>query len=513
MDKPQRPCVYALYIPGGGVFGLMPALMLEYLNSLTDIPTAKAFPVKEAVSTGAIIVTGLDIPDEKGNPKYTESQAVDMFIKSAPEFFPSMPGRAKRLAIFNTLSHIQRRMDPLHSSKLLITGVIRQIYDIKRISKTSEQPLSDEDIAVLNDIKKRVRKRWITGRDIRFVSKQTKRISEGTTNKDIQDRLKIINDYTVNRHTNSGLKGLFNRACFCAVSTVRQMNSHDIHFDPSIPQQTFRNYFGEVRISDLISSVYISTYNLRDEEKMTFYSRKKDLFNFAADAPRTQSHLMPKAWDAVMASISSQLAFPAHKMESGHLTEDWAPIHNPQKSIDHIIENLPENVDFKLVIMGTGDNKTPYYDDHGTIGNLLGGRTLSDMTKYTNSDFKRKLIKRFGADCVIEFNPRLAPRTMEEHASFPDKDMTNASAEQLERITRRTKDYMAKEDTNAQFKKLAIDIVENMHRLGQVSFEHVQQTRERCGLARVANDNEFSPAGIGRWIKGLVANPPKFSLF
>lgn len=517
MDNPKKPCVYALYIPGGGVFGLIPALMLEYLNHLTGIPTYKAFPVQEAVSTGAIIVAGLNTPDKDGNPKYTETQVVQKFRENAPRFFPDMPGRTKRLAIFNSLSHIQRRIDPLTNNRLLITGVLRRIIEIKKISNAIEKPLSAKDIEILENIRNKIRKRWISKSDIRYISRQTKNISDNTSCQDIKDRLKEINDFSVNRAPHNGLKSIFHRASFYAVSCARERHKNNIHYNPEIPKTTFQEYFGENNtIADLLASVYISTYDVRNEEKVTFYSRKRNVLDFSNDAERSQSRLMPKTWDAVMASISSQLAFPAHRMEGGQLTEDWAPIHNPQKSIDHVVDNLPEGYDFKLVIMGTGDNKTPYYDDHGTIGNLLQGRTLRDMLKYTNSDFRKKLLKRFGPDSVIEFNPRMAPRTIEEHNEFPNKDMTDASTEQLNRIHKLTDNFMLKADVNAQFKKLAMDIVENMYLLKQVDFEHVQAARERCGLQRIANDNyhPITPSrGLSSWLKGLVAHTPKLSIF
>lgn len=507
MHHPKRPCVYALYVPGGGVYGLMPLVMLERLNQLTGIPTANIFPVQEGVSTGAIVIAGLNIPDAQGNPKYTEEQAIDKFIENASEFFPPMPGRGRRLAVFNTLSRMRKNMDPRETSKFLIIGAIRSAAKIKQLAKTAgtgAQNLDDDDLGILNEIKDRSKKRWISWSDIRFISKQTKILSDKTDIDEIKDELKHINDFAVNRRTHGGLKGVFHRACFYGVNCLRNAHSHNIHFDPEIPKRAFQEHFGDATIADLISSVYISTYDYRNEEKLTFYSRKRNPFDTSPDAPRSNSRLMPKTWDAVMASISSGLAYPAHRMENGLPTEDWAPIHNPQKSVDTTIDNLPEDVDFKLVIMGTGDNKIPYRADHGIIGHLQEGRTLRDMHKYTNSDFRKKLLKRFGPDSIIEFNPRLAPRTMEEHKNFPTKDILDASHEQMERIIARTREYLAKEDTDRQLKTLAVDLVENMHMTGQVTREHVNAVRRRCGMEPIANDNAQTAQGFSKWFRNIV---------
>jgi len=517
MDDPKKPCVYALYIPGGGVFGLIPAMMLEHLHNLTGLPTYKAFPVQEAVSTGAIIVAGLTTPNEQGDDaQYTEKDLVQNIKNDAPHFFPPMPGRARRLAIFNSLSHIQRKIDPLTNSRFLIRGVFQRILEIKKISQSLDNPLSSEDIAFLDGIREKIRKRWISKADIRFIARHTKLISSHTPCEDIKTRLKEINEFAVNRVTHNGLSSLFHRAGFRAINYIREQHKDNIHYNPETLKAAFKGYFGENNtISDLLASVYISTYDVQNEDKMTFYSHKKNILDFSNAAKRIQSRIMPKTWDAVMASISSQLAFPAHRMETGHLTEDWAPIHTPQKSIDHVIDNLPKGYDFKLVIMGTGDNKIPYHDDNGTIGNLLEGRTLRDLFKYTNSDFHKKIISRFGSNSIIEFNPRRTPRTIEEYNSFPNDDMTDASDEQINRIMKLTNDYISRGDMSAKFKELAMDIVDNMYRLGQIDFEHAQKTRERCGLPRIANDNhqwKNRALSWGRHLKKMVAHSPRLGM-
>ncbi len=71
--------VTVLSIDGGGIRGLIPALVLEHLESRLGKPLSACFDVMVGTSAGGIIVLFLNVPDEHKKPRYTAKEIVQIY--------------------------------------------------------------------------------------------------------------------------------------------------------------------------------------------------------------------------------------------------------------------------------------------------------------------------------------------------------------------------------------------------------------------------------------------------
>ncbi len=77
-----------LAIDGGGVRGLIPAMLLEELERRTGKRSAELFDYVVGTSTGGIIALALVCPGADGRAAYPASSIVSFFNERAPLIFP-----------------------------------------------------------------------------------------------------------------------------------------------------------------------------------------------------------------------------------------------------------------------------------------------------------------------------------------------------------------------------------------------------------------------------------------
>lgn len=87
-----------LSIDGGGIRGLIPALVLTELESITGKPCSDMFDLIAGTSTGGIIALGLTMPDDYGKPKYAASDLAKIYTEHGKDIFKSSPWRRIRTA-------------------------------------------------------------------------------------------------------------------------------------------------------------------------------------------------------------------------------------------------------------------------------------------------------------------------------------------------------------------------------------------------------------------------------
>ncbi|KAI9291832.1 FabD/lysophospholipase-like protein, partial [Neoconidiobolus thromboides FSU 785] len=83
--KPLR----ILSIDGGGVRGIIPTMVLNYIEKKTKKPISSLFDIITGTSTGALLGVVLNIPNEKGSkvPKYNTDDALNLYMKECPALF------------------------------------------------------------------------------------------------------------------------------------------------------------------------------------------------------------------------------------------------------------------------------------------------------------------------------------------------------------------------------------------------------------------------------------------
>ncbi|MBZ5607151.1 MAG: patatin-like phospholipase family protein [Acidobacteriia bacterium] len=76
-----------LAIDGGGIRGIIPALLLAELERRTGQPIARLFDLVAGTSTGGILALGLTIPKTPAAPLYRAQQFVEMYAREGPRIF------------------------------------------------------------------------------------------------------------------------------------------------------------------------------------------------------------------------------------------------------------------------------------------------------------------------------------------------------------------------------------------------------------------------------------------
>jgi uncharacterized protein len=112
-----------LSIDGGGIRGLIPGTVLAAIEKSTQKPIAKLFDVIAGTSTGGILACGLSAPGDGGNPRFSASTLVDMYVQEGARIFPQ---------------HIFERITELLGEKYPATGIENVLHKYVGESRLSE---------------------------------------------------------------------------------------------------------------------------------------------------------------------------------------------------------------------------------------------------------------------------------------------------------------------------------------------------------------------------------------
>ena len=79
--------IRVLSIDGGGIRGIIPAMMLQDLEARTGKATADLFDLVAGTSTGGVLAMGLTMAGVDGRPKYSASDLVRLYSEHGGEIF------------------------------------------------------------------------------------------------------------------------------------------------------------------------------------------------------------------------------------------------------------------------------------------------------------------------------------------------------------------------------------------------------------------------------------------
>nr|XP_027095218.1 patatin-like protein 2 isoform X2 [Coffea arabica] len=155
---PMQPPTYGnlitiLSIDGGGIRGLIPAVILEYLESQLqeldgeDARLADYFDVIAGTSTGGLITSMLAAPDENKRPLFAAKDIKPFYLENGPKIFPQKWGRlASVRSALNALFGPKYDGQYLHQvvrEKLgeirlheTLTNIVVPTFDIKNLQPT-----------------------------------------------------------------------------------------------------------------------------------------------------------------------------------------------------------------------------------------------------------------------------------------------------------------------------------------------------------------------------------------
>ena len=86
--------VKILSIDGGGIRGIIPAVVLAEIERRTNRPIASLFDLIAGTSTGGILALGLTVPKNHGGPLYSADQLVNLYQEDGSRIFSRSPLRA-----------------------------------------------------------------------------------------------------------------------------------------------------------------------------------------------------------------------------------------------------------------------------------------------------------------------------------------------------------------------------------------------------------------------------------
>ncbi|CAN1343691.1 Patatin-like protein 1 [Linum perenne] len=163
--------VTVLSIDGGGVRGIIPGVVLAYLESKLqeldgeEVRIADYFDVMSGTSTGGLIATMLAAPNESKRPLFAAKELVPFYIKHSPKIFPQTGG------VFRGIVNLWKaltgpRYDGKYLRKLIrttlgdsklhqaVTNMAIPTFDIKKLQpvifssyQVEKQPTLDAQLA------------------------------------------------------------------------------------------------------------------------------------------------------------------------------------------------------------------------------------------------------------------------------------------------------------------------------------------------------------------------------
>ena len=115
-----------LSISGGGIRGLIPAIILKEIEHRTDKSISDMFDLISGNSTGGIIACLLSVPDQNQNPKYSAESVVKMYEEFGKEIFSR--------TFFRKIFSIDGLISPKYSEKPL-EKLLKQYFQNIRLEK------------------------------------------------------------------------------------------------------------------------------------------------------------------------------------------------------------------------------------------------------------------------------------------------------------------------------------------------------------------------------------------
>lgn len=116
-----------LSISGGGIRGIIPAMILAYIEKSAKKPIATCFDLIAGTSTGGIIAALLSTPDKSNKPKYSAESIVGMYKDFGKEVF--------KRSLFRKIGTLDGLISTKYSSKP-IKDLLIKYFDQTKLSDT-----------------------------------------------------------------------------------------------------------------------------------------------------------------------------------------------------------------------------------------------------------------------------------------------------------------------------------------------------------------------------------------
>ncbi|MDG7056544.1 MAG: patatin-like phospholipase family protein [Wolbachia endosymbiont of Penenirmus auritus] len=102
---------HILSVDGGGIRGIIPAIILAEIEKKAKKPIAEIFDLMAGTSTGGIVVAGLCKKDDQGKPQYSANDLVELYQEYGPYIFKSSFFRRSILSWFNCAQYPYKNIE------------------------------------------------------------------------------------------------------------------------------------------------------------------------------------------------------------------------------------------------------------------------------------------------------------------------------------------------------------------------------------------------------------------
>lgn len=113
--------IKVLSIDGGGIRGIIPAMVLAEIEDRTAKPICELFDLIAGTSTGGILALGLTKPDSNGKPEHTAANLARLYEKEGKKIFPQ--------SIFSSIRSLKDEKYPSEG----IESVLEQYFGETRL--------------------------------------------------------------------------------------------------------------------------------------------------------------------------------------------------------------------------------------------------------------------------------------------------------------------------------------------------------------------------------------------
>ena len=107
-----------LSIDGGGIRGVIPAMVLAHIEEKVERPIAELFDVIAGTSTGGLIALGLTCPGAGGRPKFSAGEVVAIYEDDGRTIFPHETFGRLRQFVEEKLTKASEAMDDASDENL-----------------------------------------------------------------------------------------------------------------------------------------------------------------------------------------------------------------------------------------------------------------------------------------------------------------------------------------------------------------------------------------------------------
>ncbi|GMN30004.1 hypothetical protein TIFTF001_002656 [Ficus carica] len=171
MERIQPPkygkLITVLSIDGGGIRGIIPGVLLEYLESQLqeldgkDARLADYFDVISGTSTGGLITAMLTAPNKDNRPLYAANGIVPFYLEHSAKIFPQSSG-----FFGSIIGSVQDAIGPKYDGKYLhnlingllgtarlhetLTNIVIPTFDIKKLQPTLFSSFMAPTVTVLD---------------------------------------------------------------------------------------------------------------------------------------------------------------------------------------------------------------------------------------------------------------------------------------------------------------------------------------------------------------------------